>query len=68
MALAGLQVSPWFEWVPTKANPADLPSRPPGQEERDFYKAMDVEPSPWPLRLPTLSELAQPQIDVARPT
>lgn len=49
MALAGLQSVPWFEWVPSKANPADLPSR----------------PWPAPLRLPTLQELATPMIDVA---
>ena len=46
-------------------NPADLPSRPPGQEEIDFYSAMNVQPWPLPLQLPTLRELATPTIDVA---
>ena len=65
MALAGLQTRPWFEWVPSKANPADLPSRPPSQEEIDFYSDMNVQPWPHSLRLPTLRELATPMIDVA---
>ena len=58
-----IQTTPWFEWVPR--NPADLPSRPPGQEEIDFYSAMNVQPWLLPLRLPTLRELATPTIDVA---
>ena len=42
LALAGLRCQPFFEWVPSKANPTDLPSREEGKEERDFYFKIKV--------------------------
>jgi hypothetical protein len=35
---ARLQITAWFEWVPSQCNIADIPSRPQGQEEYAFYK------------------------------
>ena len=66
LALAGLRASPWFEWVPSAANPADLPSRPPSDEEVEFYAAMHVSASPFPVRLPTVLELANLTVNIAR--
>ena len=34
---ANLQISAWFEWVPTECNIADIPIRPQGPEEYEFY-------------------------------
>ena len=38
LSLAALQVTPWFDFVPSKANCADLPSREEGDEERVFLR------------------------------
>ena len=38
LLFANLQISAWFEWVPTKCNIADIPSRPQGPEEYEFYE------------------------------
>ena len=37
LLFANLQISVWFEWVPTECNIADIPSRPQGSEEYEFY-------------------------------
>ena len=37
LLFANLQISAWFEWVPTECNIADIPSRPQGPEEYEFY-------------------------------
>ena len=46
LTLAGLRCSAFFEWVPSEANCADLPSRPQGVAERQFYD--DLELKQWP--------------------
>ena len=33
-----LQISAWFQWVSTECNIADIPSRPQGPEEYEFYE------------------------------
>ena len=38
LLFTNLQISAWFEWVPTKCNIADIPSRPQGPEEYEFYE------------------------------
>ena len=38
LALAGLRCESWIEWVPSKANPADIPSRPTGSDETSFLR------------------------------
>jgi hypothetical protein len=37
LQFARLQITAWFEWVPSQCNIADIPSRPQGQEEYAFY-------------------------------
>ena len=37
LLFANLQISDWFEWVPTECNIADIPSRSQGTEEYEFY-------------------------------
>ena len=43
LEFARLQCRPWFEWVPSKANPADIPSRQEGHHP--LYD--DIEARPW---------------------
>jgi len=42
LALAALKCTPFFEWVPSLANCADIPSRPQGVAERAFYARVKV--------------------------
>jgi hypothetical protein len=37
LLFANLQISAWFEWVPTECNIADIPSRTQGSEEYEFF-------------------------------
>ena len=37
LLFANLQISVWFEWVPTEFNIADIPNRSQGPEEYEFY-------------------------------
>ena len=63
---AALEVDAWYEWVPSAANPADLPSR-----EPSTWKARDVETMAYyrskanhhrrDLKMPTRAELDTPQ-------
>ena len=46
LALAGLRCESWIEWVPSKDNPADIPSRPTGPDETSFYEKLGS--IPWP--------------------
>jgi hypothetical protein len=41
LSLACLKCQPWFEWVPSDANPADISSRGCGEEEQVFYDLHD---------------------------
>ena len=43
LALASLRCNAWFEWVPSEANCADIPSRPQGPEEQQFYDDLQLE-------------------------
>ena len=44
LSLAALRCQPFFNWVPSKANPADLPSREQGEEERAFFYKRKAQP------------------------
>ena len=65
LEFARLQCRPWFEWVPSKANPADIPSRQEGHHP--LYD--DIEARPWVggLRLPTRAMLRSDTLDWAFP-
>ena len=67
LALASLRCTTWFEWVPSDANCADIPSRPQGQAEREFYRAQGLMCWPGGMRFPSLSDLLEPSLhDVCR--
>ena len=65
LALAGLTCSAWFEWVPSAANCADVPSRPEDADALAFYLAARLAPWPAGLRLPSLHELRHPSMFMA---
>ena len=67
LALASLRCTTWFEWVPSDANCADIPSRPQGQAEREFYRDQGLMRWPGGMRFPSLSNLLEPSLhDVRR--
>ena len=49
----------WFEYVPTKANAADEPSRDIGLARRAYRPAEGLVSVPVPLRLPRVEALAE---------
>jgi len=53
LALAALKYNPFFKWVPSLANCADIPSRPQGVAEEAFYAR--VEATRWPEKMKFLS-------------
>jgi len=65
LEFARLQCRPWFEWVPSKANPADIPSRQEGHHP--LYD--DIEARPWVggLRVPNREMLRSDTLDWAFP-
>ena len=71
---ASLGCDAWFEWVPSKANVADLPSRPPhtwSDEDAEVMRAFRARYSAHrraarPLELPSRSELDDPERLLAR--
>ena len=62
LALAALRCSAFFEWVPSEANCADLPSRPQGVAERQFYDDLELKQWPSVLRFPNDKQLSDPQL------
>ena len=57
LALASLRCNPWFDWVPTDANCADIPSRPQGPAEHEFCRTMNLKPWLVGMRLPSIQRL-----------
>ena len=62
LALAALRCSAFFEWVPSDANCADLPSRPQGVAEQHFYDDLGLKRWPGGLRFPNDKQLSDPQL------
>ena len=56
LALASLRCNTWFEWVPSNANCADIPSRPQGQAEREFYRSQGLTTWPGGMRFPSVRD------------
>ena len=63
LQLAKLQVSAWFEWVPSLANIASLPSRIETTRELAYYKALDVQECPDDFQPPSLDTVTHEDLD-----
>lgn len=63
LQLAKLQVSAWFEWVPSLANIADIPSRVETASEFAYYKALDIQEWPGVFQLPSPDTVAHEDLD-----
>lgn len=61
LALASLRVNAWFEWVPSAANCADIPSRPRGMAEESFYQEHKIKPRGPSMRFPTAQQIRSPR-------
>jgi len=61
LALASLRVNAWFEWVPSAANCADIPSRPRGMAEESFYQKHKIKPWGPSMRFPTAQQIRSPR-------
>ena len=57
---AGSGASVWFEYVPSKANPADEPSRDMSLCDSDFHIMDGVVSEPVPVEFPPLGRLSDP--------
>jgi hypothetical protein len=65
-----LQMSAWFEWVSTKCNIADIPSRPQGPEEYEFYEREGFERWSGDIVFPSAENVVSHDLDLLkwRPT
>ena len=63
LQLAKLQVSDWFEWVPSLANITDLPSRIETTREITYYKSLDIQGWLDTFQLPTPDTVAYEDLD-----
>ena len=61
LALASLRVNAWFEWVPSAANCADIPSRPQGMAEESFYQEHGIKPWKTSMRFPSALQIRAPR-------
>jgi hypothetical protein len=59
--LASLRVNAWFEWGPSAANCADIPSRPRGMAEESFYQEHKIKPRGPSMRFPTAQQIRSPR-------
>jgi len=64
LSFAGLRCQPFFNWVPSKANPAYLPSREEGVYQRAFYKLLQAKPHR--MRTPSFEEIMHLSMNLAR--
>ena len=65
LEFARLQCRPWFEWVPSEANPADIPSRVSGPHP--LYSALGLTEAPGGILLPPRGMLRSDILDWAFP-
>ena len=70
LLFAQLQITAWFEWVPTACKIADIPSRPQGQEEHDFYEQESISRWDGHMIFPSAERVEYPELDMLkwRPT
>ena len=63
LALAALKCTPFFEWVPSLANCADIPSRPQGPAENDFYEQVKAKHWPGKMKFPSFEKFQRPTLN-----
>ena len=63
LALASLRVKAWFEWVPSNANCADIPSRPQGLTEELFYERHKLVRWAGGMKCPSLAQIRAPRLN-----
>ena len=63
LALAALKCTPFFEWVPSLANCADIPSRPQGPAENDFYEQVKAKHWPGKMKFPSFEKFQHPTLN-----
>ena len=63
LQLANLQVSTWFEWVPSLTNITDLSSRIETTTELTYYKTLDIQECPDDFLLPSPDTVAHEDLD-----
>lgn len=66
LRFATRQISAWFEWVPTKCNIADIPSRPQGPEEYDFYEREGFERWQSEMVFPSAENVESHDLDLLK--
>jgi len=66
LLFARLQITAWFEWVPTVCNITDIPSRPQGQLERDFYAQENISRCVVHMIFPSVERVEYPELDTLR--
>jgi hypothetical protein len=66
LALASLRCDAWFEWVPSEANCADIPSRPQGPAEQQFYEDQKLERWPGGMLFPPIHQIREPRLHDVR--
>ncbi len=64
LQFARLQITVWFEWVPSECNIADIPSRPEGQEEYAFYKKEGISRWQGHMIFPSTDLVKSPELDM----
>ena len=62
LALASLRCNAWFECEPSEANCADIPSRPQGLEEQQFYDDLELERWPGGDEIPPIDQIRKPRL------
>jgi len=65
LALAALKCTLFFEWVPSLANCADIPSRPQGVAEEAFYARVEVTRWPGKMKFPSFANLQFPKMNLS---
>jgi hypothetical protein len=56
LSMSYLKCQSWFEWVPSDANPADIPSRGCGEDEQTFYERHGILQCPTDMRFPSFEQ------------
>jgi len=62
LALAALKCTPFFDWVPSLANCADIPSRPQGVAEKAFCARVEVTRWPEKMKFASFANLQFPKL------
>jgi hypothetical protein len=66
LLFVNLQISVWFEWVPTKCNIPDIPRRPQGSEEYEFYEREGFTRWSGDMVFPSAKSVASHDLDLLK--